>query len=94
MTYEFVSFEPDGDGDGDDIQGTMTLISRWRPFPWIFVKEQTQKLQFHGNVTVWHKLPDFRRPGILMEAMLADFKSRWDYERQRKGSGAHRQGVA
>lgn len=91
MIYEFISFEPDSKRGVD---GTMTVHARWRPFPWLFVEEQLQEMQFRGSGTVWHRLSDFRRPGVLMEALLADYKSRWDHEQQKRDPDAHRQGAA
>lgn len=77
MIYKFVSFKPDSRG----IDGTMTILAYWRPFPWFFCEEKTKELQFHGGSTVWHKLPSFRRPGVFMESLLADYKAKWDYEK-------------
>lgn len=78
MTYKFVSFVPDK--KRNYTYGLMTITAHRRPFPWLFVKERTQELQFHGGGTVWRKLPDFRSAGIFIEGMLSNFKAKWDYE--------------
>ncbi|MFC1608669.1 hypothetical protein ACFL2R_03455 [Patescibacteria group bacterium] len=77
MSLEFVSMEK---CPKDQNQWIITLKEK----PIFFVKLLKRKghlRRFRGSSTVWHELPNFERPGTLMELRLSEICEKEEYNR-------------
>ena len=47
-------------------------------------KTEPKIVQYHGECTVWYKMPDYIRCGTMTEAWLCDIWTKFDHERRMK----------